>query len=301
MTRRWARFVAGSYPPLPSALFAVAWAYGVTGLFAVVDPRAAHWRPDAGTAVAALTLVVDLLLMRALDDIRDLDYDRRLNPDRPLASGAVRIRDLFTLYAVGSAGLLILNAGTPAALAILAAQLGYAVLVLTVYRQLRWPSGDNLVLSLLVSFPAQLLLHLYLYAGYLHTTKLVPDRSGLIAIVVVVFASVHLELAKKITRAPRPGERTYVDVFGLAGTTTIALTAPMVSTALLLVGLIGVGLIGTARSSWVWALLAVIPLVLPVLAGWRFWTTTAPRWSAGSPALYLLLTFAGYFALGLRP
>jgi hypothetical protein len=112
-------------------------------------------------------------------------------------------------------------------------------------------------------------------------------------IVVVVLASVYLELAKKITRAPRPGERTYVGVFGLAGTTTIALTAPIVSTVLLL--------IGTARSSWVWALLAVVPLVLPVLAGWRFWTTTAPRWSAGSPALYLLLTFAGCFALGLRP
>ncbi|GID91141.1 hypothetical protein ACFQFC_38355 [Amorphoplanes digitatis] len=293
MLRRWARFVAGSYPPLPSLLFAVAWAYGVTGLFAAVDPRTSHWRPDAGTAVAALTLAVDLLLMRALDDIRDLDYDRRFNPGRPLAAGAVRTGDLIILYAVGSALLLILNAGAPAAMAVLAAQLGYGVLVVAVHLRLRWPSGDDLLLSLLVSFPAQLLLHLYLYAGYLHGTGLAPDRNSLLAIGIVVLASVHLELAKKITRAPGPGERTYVDVFGLAGTTAVALIAPVVSTALLLPPAL--------RSGGAWALVAVVPLALPAVAGWRFFRTAAPRWSAAAPALYLLLTFTGYFLLGLAP
>ncbi|MEU4221425.1 hypothetical protein [Actinoplanes sp. NPDC026623] len=293
MTRRWARFVAGSYPPLPSVLFAVAWACGVTGLFAAVDPRATHWRPDAGTAVAALTLAVDLLLMRALDDIRDLGYDRRFNPGRPLAAGAVRTRDLLILYAVGSAGLLVLNAGAPAALAVLAAQLGYGALVVAVHLRLRWPSGDDLMLSLLVSFPAQLLLHLYLYAGYLHGTGLAASRDASIAIVIVVLASVHLELAKKITRAPEPGERTYVDVLGLAGTTAVALIAPAVSTALLLVSV--------RRPVGAWSLLAVVPLVPIVLSGWRFLAAAAPRWPAAAPALYLLLTFTGYFLLGLHP
>jgi hypothetical protein len=293
VTRRWARFVAGSYPPLPSVLFAVAWAYGVTGLFAAVDPRATHWRPDAGTAVAALTLAVDLLLMRALDDIRDLGYDRRFNPGRPLAAGAVRTRDLLILYAAGSAMLLVLNAGTPAALAVLAAQLGYGALVVAAHLRLRWPAGDDLVLSLLVSFPAQLLLHLYLYAGFLHGTGLAASRDVWVAIVIVVLASVHLELAKKITRAPLPGERTYVDVFGLAGTTAAALIAPAVSAALLLVSV--------QRSTGAWALPAVLPLAPIVLSGWRFRRTAATRWPTAAPALYLLLTFTGYFLLGLQP
>ncbi|GLW35660.1 hypothetical protein Areg01_85950 [Actinoplanes regularis] len=293
MIARWARFVAGSYPPLPSVLFAVAWAYGVTGLFAAVDPRAPHWRPDAGTAVAALTLAINLLLMRALDDIRDLDYDRRLSPDRPLAAGAVRTGDLLVLYAAGATALLLLNVGTPAAMGILASQLGYGVLVVAVHQRLRWPSGDNLVLSLLVSFPAQLLLHLYLYAGYLHGTGLGPSRDALPAIGIVVLASVHLELAKKITRAPQPGERTYVNVFGLAGTTTAALVAPVISAVLLLVL--------AERAGGAWALLAVVPLALPFTAGWRFVRSASPRWPTASPALYLLLTFAGYFVLGLRP
>lgn len=290
MILRWARFVAGSYPPLPSVLFACAWAYGVTGLFAATDPRIEHWRPDAGTAVATVTLAVNLLLMRAVDDIRDLDYDRRFAPNRPLAGGSVRTGDLLVLYATGSVLVLVLNSGSPAALTILAAQLSYALLVLAVHHWFGRPSGDNLILSLLVSFPAQLLLHLYLYAGYLNTTGLTPDRSGVLAIVVVVLASVHLELAKKITRAPRPGERTYVDVFGLARTAGIALAAPVVSLALLLVA---------ARPPTAWTLLVAVPLLLPAVAGWRFWKHAKPRWSPVSPLLYLLLTFIAYFAVGL--
>ncbi|WP_109006102.1 hypothetical protein [Streptomyces rishiriensis] len=291
MIGRWARFVAGSYPPLTSVLLACAWAYGVTGLFAAIQPSyAAAWRPDTGTAVAAVTLVVTLLLMRAVDDIRDLEYDRRHHPKRPLARGAVSIRDLLVLCASGSVVLLAINADSPTALAVLAGQLGYCLLVLAVHHWLRWPSGDKLVLSLLVSFPAQLLLHVYLYARYLHSASLGTSRDGALAIVIVVLASVHLELAKKITRRPQPGERSYVDVFGLAGTTGIALAAPALSAVLLIAG---------ARATAVLAPLAVLPLALPALAGWRFRRSTTLRWPEAAPALYLLVTFAGYFVIGL--
>jgi hypothetical protein len=82
-------------------------------------------------------------------------------------------------------------------------------------------------------------------------------------------------------------------VFGLAGTTAIALSAPVLAAALLLTRM--------PRPLSAWAILAVGPLVLPFGAGWRFRRGSAPRWSAVAPALYLLLTFAGYFLLGVRP
>lgn len=290
--RRITRFVRGSYPPVPSVLFAVAWAYGVTGLFAAVDPRVSAWRPDTGTAIAALTLVLDLLLMRALDDLRDLDYDRRFNPDRPLASGAVRPRDLVLLYLLGTVVLVALNLGSASRVAILLTQLGYVALIIAVDQRWRWPSGDNLLANLLISLPAPVLLHVYLYAGYLHTTRLTPDWHGIVAIAIVVLASGHLELAKKITRSPRPGERTYVEVFGLSGTTAIALGAPAIAVLILVV---------QARTSLGWTLTAVVPLALPALVGWRFWRTKLPRWPPNTAALYLLVTFVAYFAIGLQP
>ena len=64
-------FLRGSYPLVPSVLFAVCWAYGVTGLFALTGPPAGPWRPGLGTAVAAVTIALDMLHMRIVDDIRD--------------------------------------------------------------------------------------------------------------------------------------------------------------------------------------------------------------------------------------
>ncbi|WNI16363.1 hypothetical protein [Actinacidiphila sp. ITFR-21] len=290
MIVRWARFVAGSYPPVISVLFAFAWAYGVTGLFAAVQPGSPPWRPGAGTAVSAVTLTVTLLLMRAVDDIRDLEYDRGFNPKRPLARGAVRVRDLLVLYAAGSVLVLAINSRSPAALAVLAGQLAYCLVVLAVDHWLRWPPGDNLPLSLLVSSPAQLLLHVYLYARYLDGSGRAPDHRAVLAIVITVLATAHLEFAKKVTRQPRPGERSYVDALGFPATVGIALTAPVVSVVLLLAG---------ARATSALVPLAVLPLALPALAGWRFWRTPATRWPPAAPAFYVLLTFACYFVLGL--
>jgi hypothetical protein len=288
MIGRLGRFVAGSYPPLPAILFAVAWAYGVTGLYAAVDPRPVPWRPDAGTALAAVTLVIDLLLMRAVDDIRDLDYDRRHNPARPLASGAVRVSDLVVLLGVGSVAVVALNAGNPAGAAILAVQLGYALVLLAVDQRLhRLPCGNAVVVNVLIGFPVQVLLHLYLYVGYLRTTGLRPDRSVLLAMAVVVLASLHLELAKKVIRSPRPGTRTYVTVFGLAGTAGLAVATAYASAAVLLAAM--------RPAHWY----VLVPLLPVTFTGWRFWRTRAPRWPAASAALYLLLAYASYLAVGL--
>jgi hypothetical protein len=241
--------------------------------------------------VAAATLAVNLLLMRALDDIRDLDYDRRLHPGRPLAAGVVRRSDLCVLYAASALLLPVLNAGNPVAALILAGQLGYGALVIAVHHWLRWPSANNLVLSLLVSFPVQLLLHLYLYVSFLHGTGLTPGRPGAVAIAVVVLASVHPELAKKITRTARPGERTYVATFGLRGTVALALAAPIASIVLLL---------GAARPLGHWWVAALSPVSLAMVAGWRFWRARQSRWSAQAANWYLLVSFVSYLLLGLR-
>ncbi|WP_433478606.1 hypothetical protein ACQPZP_17170 [Spirillospora sp. CA-142024] len=286
---RIGRFVRRSHPPAPSLVVAGFWAYGVSGLFAAVDPGVRGWRPEAGTAVAAVSLFVDLLLMRALDDIRDLDYDRRFNPGRPLASGAVRVGDLAVLYCVGAVTLAVLNAAWPWRAGVLLLQLGYGAAVIGVHRRWRRPSADRMFTSLLVSLPAPVLLHLYLYAGYLDEAGHRADRYGLVAVVVVVLAAGHPELAGKITRVPRAGERTYAATLGVHGTVAFALAVPVLS-ALLLAAF--------SQAADGWTLVAAVPLVLPAFAAWSFRRGRA-RWPPAAPPLYLLSAFASYLVLGL--
>ncbi len=286
---RLARFVRGSHPPVPSLAFAVLWAYGVTGLFAALDPGAPPWRPGAGTAVAAATVFVDLMLMRALDDIRDLDYDRRFNPGRPLASGAVRTGDLAVLCVAGAAVLLLLNAARPWRAGILLAQLGYAAGAIAVHRRWGRPSADDLFRGLLVSLPAPVLLHLYLYAGYLDASGREPGVYGAVAVAVAVLAAGHAEFAGKLTRRPRAGERTYVTTLGVKGTAALALTLPVLSAAVL---------VACSQAPAGWTLVALAPLAVPAAAA-RSFARGRTRWPSAAPGAYLLLCFASYLVLGL--
>ena len=69
-----------------------------------------------------------------------------------------------------------------------------------------WAYGvTGLFTGLLVSLPAPVLLHLYLYAGYLDAAGHGPDAYGLAAIAVAVPAAGHAELAGKLTRRRRRG------------------------------------------------------------------------------------------------
>lgn len=283
---RVGRFVRGAYPPLPSAVSAALWACGGTGLFAALDPAGRGWRPGAGTAAAAAAVFADLLLMRALDDIRDIGYDRRFHPRRPLPAGEVRVRDLLVLYAAGAAVLVASHAAWPWRAGVLLAQLGYAAALLGVH--LRWgrPHPDRLFAGLLVSLPVPVLLHLYLYAGYLDAAGHGPDASALTAVLVAVLAAGHVELAGKTTRAPLPGERTCTAVLGLRGAVACVLAAPALSAVLL----------AFCARTGPWTAVAFAPLIVPAPAAVSF-ARGRTRWPA--PALYMAAAFASWAVLGL--
>jgi hypothetical protein len=289
---RWWRYARLAYPPAMSLLLAVLWALGVTGLFATVDPEAAGWRPDAETAVAALTLALNLLLLRIIDDIRDLGYDRAHYPGRPLPAGVVRVADLLTLYGVGAVIILALNAGRGAALLIIAGQLLYALALLASHHWLHWPDGDRVVVTMLVSSPVQVLLHLYLYTGYLRSVGQPADASAWVGLLAVVFASLHLELAKKITRAPAPAERTYVRVWGLWPTVVVAMLGPVLSVVILLLAA------NPAVPAWAYAA-PIATLALPGIAAARFLPGPRKRWDARLAVFYLLVSFAAWLVTGL--
>ncbi|GHJ17465.1 MULTISPECIES: UbiA prenyltransferase family protein [unclassified Micromonospora] len=292
MTGRWGRYVAAAYPPAVHVPFMLSWAIGLTALFAAVGgvPR---WRPDGGLAVTAVTLVVGMLLLRAMDDIRDHEYDRRHNPHRPLPAGVVRERDLMVLVVLGAAALLLLNAGRGVVLAALAGQLGYTAVVITLDRVYGWPAGDRLALHLAVNLPIQPLLSIYVYTAFLHAEGRRPDLGGVLAIVAVTLSGVCLEFGRKATRRPRPGERTYSTVLGPWGTTAVALGAAVLATGIVLV-LLRPWQSG-AGHAWGW--LALVPLAWSVAAASRF-VTGAPRWPVGLTIAYIPVTYASYLAVG---
>lgn len=295
MIIRIGRYVRGSYPPAFYLPYALAWSLGMAAAFALADPRIRTLHLDGGTALTALTFGVMLLLARAVDDIRDLDYDQEHNPRRPLASGAVLVPDLVVLVACCAAAALALNARRGGVAIVLAVLLGYTVLLLVVDRTWHWPPGDNLALSGLVSFPVQLMFNLYIYAGVLRQSVVGPSWHAVLPLLLAVTAFTHLEYARKVTRTPRAGERTYVTLYGADKTAAVAVIAAVVSAALALV--LTQPWAHGGLASWRWLVLA--PLACPGYGAYKFWLRRAGRWPLLAAALFLLSSFAAYLIIGL--
>lgn len=291
MIGRWARYIGAAYRPSAQIPYAVCWAVGLTALFACGSDAVTRWRPDAGLLITAVTLVVTMLLIRALDDIRDLDYDRRVNPGRPLPSGVVAERDLVVMVALGNALLLLLNAGRGVALAMLAVQMAYTAVAVALERLAGWPHRDRLGLQLAVNLPILAMLSLYVYLGFLRSEGLRPSASGLITVAAVTVSALCVELGRKATRQPRPGERSYVTVLGASGTSLAALAAAVTATAVVLVTLTP----WRPGDGWGWLVLA--PLALPALAAARF-AGGASRWPIPHTVAYIPAMYTSFFAVG---
>jgi hypothetical protein len=234
-----------------------------------------------------------MLMLRALDDIRDHDYDRTHHPTRPLPAGVVGERDLLTLVAIGTTVVLLLNVARPIALVALVVQLGYAFAVIAVDRYLGWPPGRRVFLHLAVNLPIQVLLSIYIYAGFLHSTGLRPTWAGAVAIAAATLAGACLEFGRKATRAPRPGEHTYATVIGATVTSTVALACALLGAAIVLVALRP-----WTSGDHAWGWLVLLPPLLPGLCALRF-ARGAQRWPPLPTIAVVPATHASFLAVGL--
>jgi hypothetical protein len=287
MTGRLRRFVAGSFPPLPYLLATALWACGLTALAAAADGR--RWVPDAGLGITAATLFLDMLVIRALDDIRDLDYDRRVHPRRPLASGAVHTRDLLVLVAVGTVVILGLNAGRGAGALLLAGQLAYLFALVYLNARRNWPAAENLLVHLPLNVPVQLLLCGYAYVAGQHDHGRPVTGRGLLVVLAVLLALLHVEFARKVPRSVAGPERSYARDLGVPGAVALAAAAAVLSA--------GCAVAAVAGGGWRW--LALVPLAAPLFAGWQFRRRRLPRWPAPPTLTYVLASFAAFLAVGV--
>jgi hypothetical protein len=279
------RYVRDSYPPVVSAAGAAALAAGGLALFASLAVTGATGVALSSVLRGSATIFLDLLLIRAVDDIRDADYDRRMNPERPLASGAVTERQLLALVLACAGGMVLLNAAVPAALAVLVGQLAYIAVLLGARAAWKWPADDRLVLGLVISAPAQLLLYLYLFELYRDAAPAAMLGGAAWVWVILLLFALHIEFAKKLVRRPCPGERTYVRSVGAPVATAVTILSPAAAYAVYL---------AHTHVPAGWAALPALPLLLVAAAAFQYLGARHERWPIGLSGVYLLLTLVTY-------
>lgn len=283
-------FILTRYPPVLSSVYALAFGTGGIGLFAALagDRITASAIPLLG--IVTVTLWADLLIMRVIDDIRDQDYDRVADPQRPVASGAIQLRDLSTLTVACVTTIVAANLFFHAGMVVIVGQLLYAAAVLAVGQRFPATRGDNLVLNVVISFPVQLLLYVYLFVAFIEIQHEVPDAYVCaLGILILTLCAGQVEFGKKLVRQPAPGERSYVNSIGYQATSLLTIGTGPLAVALFAI---------TAPVSALSKAFVALPAIGVAAFGIKYLSQKDNRWPAAVSALGLLGTLVAFAVVG---
>ena len=283
-------FVVNRYPPFLASVYALAFGTGGIGLFAALAGERIPASAIPMLGIVAVTLFADLLIMRVLDDIRDSDYDRIANPQRPVASGAVAHRDLATLCALCVTVIVVANLSFPSGLFVLGVQLLYTGALMAVGQRFPATRGDSLVLNLLVSLPVQLLLYVYLLAAFANIRAAAPAAVvGGLGILILTLCAGQVEFGKKLVRQPAPGERSYVNSIGYHATSLLTIGTGPLAVALFAIA---------AHVSPLAKAFVALPAIGIAAFGVRYLSHKENRWPAAVSTLGLLGSLVAFAVVG---
>ncbi len=215
---RMGAFMRIIFAPKLHIQFAAYWFLSLQGLMIALGSDSRTWHLGITTAMGVATLFVVMFYLRALDEVKDYEYDRKNNPDRPLVCGAVSFRDI-VIYAVSCAGLVVLiNIPMSDRLVmLLIMDMSYGLLLLALERLLPLMKR-SMFFNLAITYPVSIALSFY---TMLHTIEVLGvgwNPVFLHIIGVYILAFLHFELVRKTMWPHLAGkdERFYAhDIGGL--------------------------------------------------------------------------------------
>jgi 4-hydroxybenzoate polyprenyltransferase len=194
------RFTGERFKLRVHGTYALLWVCGAEAVFALAGGTS--WTPDGGTVLRVFTVTAMLLYLRTGDELIDADHDRAHHPDRPLARGSVTPGVLHGLVAVIAVVVIAANVvSSPAAAAVLAADMAYGVLLLRARHRLAGARRDPFA-GLALGYPVQLGVSVYL--GVSASAGTGPT---VVAALLTACAFLHFEFARKTRWAH--GEQLY--------------------------------------------------------------------------------------------
>jgi 4-hydroxybenzoate polyprenyltransferase len=181
--------------------------------------------PKIVAVVGALTIMLMLLLLRIMDELKDLETDKQHFPARPVPRGDVYPSDLRLLGLFITGILLILNLFFTRSAPVFLVVFGYACLMYK-YFFLRALISQNILLALATHNPISYFLFFYVAALYRNNAHLhiLPNQVILLG-AVFIFCFMSWEIARKIRH---PEDETAYQTYSMVLGTKAALLIPVI-------------------------------------------------------------------------
>ncbi|MCP5170260.1 MAG: hypothetical protein H6999_10970 [Hahellaceae bacterium] len=214
--KRMKTFMDVIYEPKLHFAFAAFWFLSLQGLMLAiaghsdgVDKIAWTWTPATLTGV--LTLFLIMFYLRAVDEVKDYEYDRKYNPDRPLVNGAVSFNDLRSYWVLGLLIVPLLNSWiSPWLVLFVLLDMGYGLLLIKMEQWIPWMER-SLFFNLLLTYPVSIALSFYtlILTAISYPIDVTPRLFALIGVYILAF--LHFEIVRKNLWPDMadPGEKFY--------------------------------------------------------------------------------------------
>ncbi|OBK56656.1 hypothetical protein A5656_18950 [Mycobacterium gordonae] len=276
-------------------IYLTLWVVAVESMTSVVTDSAGPWRPTWDTLLRVLAMISGGAFLRIVDDQKDLEYDRVHNPTRPLVQGRITPAELRVAMVLTAALALLLGLAVslPSA-GVLAAALCYGLALWWTELHVAWVR-DNPIVNLAMVCPAQFLATGFVMVGQ----SGVGGASGarLLAVpVVFTSAFLHLEFARKTSRADAGDPHSYSQLIGESASATIAWA----------LGMLAVLLQMAVTTPWRWAEhwwpLAWAPLaagILPCVSALIFFRGKADKHPQDWPTVFVVVFCLAIVGQGL--
>ncbi len=232
-------FIGDVFAPGLHIIYAVAWYLALEGSLVFLLEPGRTWNLDLSVIAGIVTVLLVLFYLRVIDEIKDYDYDRVYNPDRPLVRGLLTIKDLGIYLLLTAAAVIAINLfASPVLTLLVAVNLAYALFLIWL-EKISSIVRNKMFVNLVVTYPVNILLSVYIYISFLERYGHSAELPGLLLVLAFVLAFLNYEFGRKTSWSPSPppDQRLYSNEIGRIGA-IILWTACAVAAFGLVVGLI---------------------------------------------------------------
>lgn len=262
-------FLKGSFPAKTYAIFAVLWYLALETSYFLVNGM--QWNFSIKTVLGILVLFTILFFVRAADEIKDYEYDKINNPDRPLITGEVKRLDLWIYILLAFIIVGALTAGSSLiAMAAFMLDMMYGLFLMWI-EKVSVKIKDGIFANLLITYPINVGLSLC-FGIWVYECYGIPwNYNGIFVILIFATGFLFFEFIRKTSWKKQETKNLYSNLIGGKKSLTAAVIFGLLGIAF------SIGLIWFVDEGQPWTYLlyllpaaAIIPVLKAVGYFWSF-------------------------------
>lgn len=229
-------FMAIIYEPKLHFAFAAFWFLSLQGHMVLQAGDGKPWIFSLVSLIGVTTLFLVMFFLRAVDEVKDLEYDKKYNPERPLVMGVVTITDIRRYWLLAFIVIPAINLGFGLWLALfIVADMLYGLLLLKLEQ---WLSlmGRSMIFNLLLTYPVSIALSVYtlLLTDWVLGVEVQPISLLIIGVYILAFLNFEIVRKNLWPSMAEEGEKFYSHDLGPIKAATFALVCALAAITLII-------------------------------------------------------------------